>query len=353
MALTDKLNAIGNAIRQRTGKAEKLTLEAMPGEIEGIGPLQEKDYVMQEKGPVEIFPDAGFDGIQKITVEVGSDFLSANANDYYVNTVKPNLPNVCQALLKEGTVLNVNGKPIAQLAADGREIEGLYVDGQLLWRCAKLLPEGYIQLAAIKSGGSQYIDTQYTPTPSTNIEFDCTASGDGCLFGVRHDFGDSSDDRAFVSTLTQDSDTFIEWFRRPGYKASSYISGVKAVRAVRKFVGANYTIDYVDDTEIDPNPVFKTLTGDEQSFTCPDGHTLCLGCDNQYYQNETTGAWNHRYYNICKDLTIYGCKIFEGDSIVRKFVPCINPEGVAGLYDFVTCEFFGSVSADQFIPVEG
>lgn len=36
MALTDKLNAIGDAIRQKTGKTEKLTLDEMPTEIAGI-----------------------------------------------------------------------------------------------------------------------------------------------------------------------------------------------------------------------------------------------------------------------------------------------------------------------------
>lgn len=36
MALTDKLTAIANAIRSKTGKSDALTLEQMPGEIEGI-----------------------------------------------------------------------------------------------------------------------------------------------------------------------------------------------------------------------------------------------------------------------------------------------------------------------------
>lgn len=36
MALTDKLSAIGNAIRAKTGKTDKLTLDQMPGEIAGI-----------------------------------------------------------------------------------------------------------------------------------------------------------------------------------------------------------------------------------------------------------------------------------------------------------------------------
>ena len=36
MALTDKLSAIGNAIREKTGKDDLLTLEQMPGEIQAI-----------------------------------------------------------------------------------------------------------------------------------------------------------------------------------------------------------------------------------------------------------------------------------------------------------------------------
>lgn len=36
MAITEKLGAIADAIRGKTGKAEKMTLDQMPGEIEGI-----------------------------------------------------------------------------------------------------------------------------------------------------------------------------------------------------------------------------------------------------------------------------------------------------------------------------
>lgn len=36
MAITDKLAAIGDAIRAKTGKPEKLTLDQMPDEIAGI-----------------------------------------------------------------------------------------------------------------------------------------------------------------------------------------------------------------------------------------------------------------------------------------------------------------------------
>lgn len=36
MALTDKLRSIADAIREKTGKTDPLTLDQMPGEISGI-----------------------------------------------------------------------------------------------------------------------------------------------------------------------------------------------------------------------------------------------------------------------------------------------------------------------------
>ena len=40
MALTDKLTAIGNAIREKTGKSDLLTLDQMPTEIRSITTAQ-------------------------------------------------------------------------------------------------------------------------------------------------------------------------------------------------------------------------------------------------------------------------------------------------------------------------
>lgn len=52
MALTDKLSAIGNAIRNKTGGTELLTLDAMPTEIESIqtgGDLPEEAFLISGK----------------------------------------------------------------------------------------------------------------------------------------------------------------------------------------------------------------------------------------------------------------------------------------------------------------
>ena len=72
MALTDKLSAIGNAIRNKTGGTELLTLDAMPAEIESIetgGTVEALDITANGTYTA---PD-GVDGYNPITVNVPQD----------------------------------------------------------------------------------------------------------------------------------------------------------------------------------------------------------------------------------------------------------------------------------------
>lgn len=76
MALIDKLNAIGDAIRSKTGKTGKMTLDEMPTQIasiEGGGaaptPTQEKTIDIKINGTVEVTPDEGY-ALSKVTANV-------------------------------------------------------------------------------------------------------------------------------------------------------------------------------------------------------------------------------------------------------------------------------------------
>lgn len=53
MALTDKLTAVADAIRGKTGKAEPLTLDQMPGEIAGIAAGGASGIYMAKITPAE------------------------------------------------------------------------------------------------------------------------------------------------------------------------------------------------------------------------------------------------------------------------------------------------------------
>ena len=74
MALTNKLTAIANAIRSKTGETGKMTLDQMPTKIGAIetGPsIQEsKTIEITSNGTTEVIPDDGYGGIKKVDVSV-------------------------------------------------------------------------------------------------------------------------------------------------------------------------------------------------------------------------------------------------------------------------------------------
>ena len=72
MALTDKLTAIGNAIREKTGGTDLLTLDQMPAEISNIqGGGTVEELTITSNGTYN--PPTGIDGYAPVVVNVPQD----------------------------------------------------------------------------------------------------------------------------------------------------------------------------------------------------------------------------------------------------------------------------------------
>ena len=51
-------------------------------------------------------------------------------------------------------------------------------------------------------------------------------------------------------------------------------------------------------------------------------------------------------FNITAKL--YSCQIYDSETLVRNFIPCINPEGMVGLFDAVGFAFYGNLGTGSF-----
>lgn len=100
MALTDKLTAIADAIRGKTGKTDALTLEQMPGEIEGIqtgggsggiGAVKFVDVDITVEASTTTAVTYTVDDIEIVTTRTNpvSVYDWANINDVYIITISP------------------------------------------------------------------------------------------------------------------------------------------------------------------------------------------------------------------------------------------------------------------------
>ena len=60
------------------------------------------------------------------------------------------------------------------------------------------------------------------------------------------------------------------------------------------------------------------------------------------YPNKT--YYNHSYYHA--KMRVYGCKFYDGETLVRDYVPCVDANGNAGLFDLVERNFARSRSME-------
>lgn len=181
-----------------------------------------------------------------------------------------------------------------------------------------VLPEGFTQVSFLRSTGTQYIDTNFKPSSNTrivcqvNLAAQTTATW---LFGAR-------------TSQTQDAFGFLTY--QNGYR-SDFVSAGGNISAM---YGPNFLLDknrgatYMDGTLIE--------TRSESAFSC--GYNLFI------FANNTAGT----VAGYSSADLVY-MEIYEDDILVRDFIPCVNEDGVAGLYDTVDSIFYTNAGTGEFI----
>lgn len=180
------------------------------------------------------------------------------------------------------------------------------------------LPNGYAEVQYIQSSGTQYIDMGFKATENTKIEvkFRNEQSANSAVFGA---------DKAWTQ------DAFGIWI-------NSTIA-VPVVGTVSGTIGVSYSSVY-DTFTLDKNTLklnggtIWTASG-VSAFQTPTN--VCLGAVNR------NGTVSEKFVG-----RMYYCKVWESDTFIRNYIPCINPNGEAGLYDTVNSKFYGNAGTGAF-----
>lgn len=179
------------------------------------------------------------------------------------------------------------------------------------------LPSGYTQLEYIRATGKQYIDTKVTPNQDTNIvveyKFNTTTPNTAAFFARNSAYG--ANYGIFLSRGV------FQFGYNSRYAMPSSISALD-----------KHTISIINGVcSIDGE------TYEAPAATFNPGSTLLLCAMH-------TGTT----VELQSQGDLYSCKIPE-DGSVRNYIPCVNPNGVAGMFDLATNEFYGSAGAEEFV----
>ena len=185
------------------------------------------------------------------------------------------------------------------------------------------LPSGYRQLNYIESSGTQYIDTGFKHNQDSRIvaqlQQPVAPSSQSWLISARN--SSSSASRALVY------DPSRKW--RVDYNASS-TTGTKYPEA-----------ESTDMIYFDFNKNVLTFNGESYQW---DALTFQCNYNLVLFARNTAGT-----IDAFASYRLYACKIYDNAVLVRDFIPCKNASNVAGLYDLINGQFYGSAGAEEFI----
>ena len=191
------------------------------------------------------------------------------------------------------------------------------------------VPLEYTEVEYLEATGTQYIDTGYYHNKLTKVvgdfEFTSIPTNNQYIFGA-------------VDTST----SCFGFYRNSGGKWS-YQFGDGATHNIGTDVNVDtnrhtVTLDAV-------NRKLKMISGNSNILDITSGYTITKTSTRPLYLFMRSYSSDGEYAKA----KIYGFKIYENDTLVRNFVPCVrNSDNVAGLYEVVSGKFHTNLGTGEF-----
>ena len=195
-------------------------------------------------------------------------------------------------------------------------------------------------IATTESDGKHpYINTNYIPKANTRIVMDVniensTAKDWMAVFGARQNGWTS---HAFV-LFARAWGNQKGCFNRTGDEHAAESEIPRNQRMTIDALGKTCSFTLAGASE----PALTITTSESSSVQ---------DCTNNLFifDTNTGGANENRRDNSFVYMKLYGCQIYEGETLVKDFVPIVDSEGNGGLKDKVTGEIILSASSDNFV----
>ena len=192
---------------------------------------------------------------------------------------------------------------------------------RFIWQKAETqsgLPEGYTAVDYLQSSGTQWIDTEITPSQDTKviIKFMANEWGNESLIGGR---------------ATSDSnDQFTTYF--DAASDGRFLFRMDGMSSAVTYIGFKLKTIYIAE-----------LSGTKMEFMLEDGTISFTSGVTISDFSSTVPMLLFKAQNVGGTGLygkVYSCKIYHQDNLVRDFQPCLDTDGVPCMFDLVSRKSF-------------
>lgn len=182
-----------------------------------------------------------------------------------------------------------------------------------------IVPEGYTKLKYIQSDGRQYINTFFVPDNYSRVVMDVEplSGKQSVYFGVR----DNDEENAFIFRHMEDRSVIYEYGKN---------TATRIVESLTERINIDVNMNECSYGTI-------TFSAQESEFKC--SYNLIL--------------FGYSKLGVVEEerLTgrLYSCRIYNDGTLVRNFIPCIDPENRIGLYDIIDETFYPNLGEGEFV----
>lgn len=182
------------------------------------------------------------------------------------------------------------------------------------------LPKGYTELAYIRGSGTQYLDTGVKGNSSLVIraKFNMDEEAKYAIIGYY------ASETVTLRLFNASGQCYLDF----GNATSGRISGGTMS------AGVTYNVEF-------GNRYVKNL---DTGANIISGNAVAA-----FSHTNTVCVFGNSNFSKGK---IYYCQIYDNGTLVRDFIPCINPSGEVGLYDLVGKKFYGNAGTGAFVGSE-
>ena len=295
-----KLQAIANAIREKDGTTEPIPANDFPARIRAI-----------KTGSSFAIPLV-------VTADVGTVITAVNGDTTVTGTIGDS-GSVTLTLPSPG-----DWSVSAQLGdkTKGPEIVSVQDRYTSEFFMTSRLPVGYTEVEYIQTDDKAGIDTGVLVNlAKTKLYIDMEA-GPYSTTKTQYIWGTKGNNTVFCFVLSRDSSTKISY----------------------KFGKVNFSLT----ATIDISNKRVNLAFSNGLFTIGESTIATVNSTDVASQNLLLGAPVSTYTSIT--AKIYSCQIYDGETIIRDFIPAINPSGITGLYDLVNEVFYRNAWSGTLAP---